>query len=386
MGLHLQGKVSLDGSGFEQGLQKVEHAAGHAVTELKNIALAAFGIYGVEAAIHGTIEAAEKLIDTSRRIGVGIEALQEFGFAARENGADIEELTKFIEKLNTARIDPKKWGSFGKLGISESDIHTLGADALIMKLHENVRDRSSQEIIGPLRDIGGKSAGVMIPMLKDDMEELRHEAHALGQIMKTEDAVMLKFLADEMKVLSQVITVSLAPAIAFVMDTIMYWVNKVKSISTFAGSFIGNGGGEALGDAVHDLVIVPNLENFKKSWGDLMRAFEAGGIEALYSDQGGRDEWEKRKAALIEKQKEIEKINAIPDFSEVIGEPKEKKLHDEKVKDVSDSLTRAGNFLGGSRDLLAGLAERQVNLLQEIANNTAPKQSGSSGQLSYPNS
>jgi hypothetical protein len=76
---------------------------------------------------------------------------------------------------------------------------------LIMKLNANVRNRSSQEVIGPLRDIGGKGAGALLPMLKDDLAEVREEAKKLGVVMKNEDAVLLKFLADEMKILSQVI-------------------------------------------------------------------------------------------------------------------------------------------------------------------------------------
>jgi hypothetical protein len=118
MGLNLVGKVSLDGSGYEHGLKNLEHAVGHVTHTLKGLALEAFGIYGIEQAFQKTVEAAEKLVDTSRRLGVGIEALQEFGFAAKQNGADIEALTGFIEKLNATRINPKKFGSFAKLGIT----------------------------------------------------------------------------------------------------------------------------------------------------------------------------------------------------------------------------------------------------------------------------
>jgi len=97
MGLELRGSISLDGSGWESGINKVTHS-------LKDLALEAAGIYTITQAITKTVELGEKLIDTSRRIGVSVEALQEFTFAARQNGSSIENLITFIERLNSARI------------------------------------------------------------------------------------------------------------------------------------------------------------------------------------------------------------------------------------------------------------------------------------------
>src|SRR5690349_2584864 len=125
MSLSLQASVSLDGSGFEAGLNKLEHGVEKVGETLKGLAVAAFGVYGIEQAIHKTIETADKLVDTSRRLGVSLEVLQELGYAARISGADIDTLTSFLEKLNSTRLDAKKFDSFAKLHITQPDLSSL---------------------------------------------------------------------------------------------------------------------------------------------------------------------------------------------------------------------------------------------------------------------
>src|SRR5690349_17359705 len=98
MGLNLTGTVSLDGSGFAAGLAQIEHGAHRVGETLKDLALSAFGIWGIEQAIHKTIETATKLDETAQRLGISLQALQELGFAARQSGSDIDSLTTFIEK------------------------------------------------------------------------------------------------------------------------------------------------------------------------------------------------------------------------------------------------------------------------------------------------
>lgn len=116
MALRITGQVDLDGSGWEKGLRKLDGVTEHATGHLKQLIVSAFGVGAIEEAIRRTIEFGEKIVDTSRRIGVGIEALQEFGFAARQNGSDLEALIAFIEHVNSSRSDPEKAGHFAKLG------------------------------------------------------------------------------------------------------------------------------------------------------------------------------------------------------------------------------------------------------------------------------
>jgi len=378
MALELKGTISLDGSGWEAGIHRVTHS-------LKELALEAAGIYTITQAITKTVELGEKLIDTSRRIGVSVEALQEFTFAARQNGASVESLVHFIERLNAARIDPKKFPSFEKIGIGERE-RNLPIEEMLMKLSINLRARSSQEVIGPLIKVGGRGAGELLPMLKDDLDEVREAARKLGAVMRTEDAVMLKFLADEMKILSQVILIGLAPAIVFLTEKMMTFVNSVKASGTFWGNLLGKPGlakdaGESAGATVaymFGLATKRDEDAIKKMH---QRFVDAGAAsESELEDLNAATE--KQKQSLLDKQKAIEKINAFPDFSEVMGEEKQKKSP--RVRDSGDALTRVGNFLGSSRDVLQSLGERQVQLLQQIATNTRPSSGVSFDDTDFP--
>lgn len=383
MGLELRGTVALDGSGWEAGLNKLHRSTAQFAGSLKTIALQAFGLFTVGEAIKRTVEYGERLIDTSRRLGVSVETLQEFTFAARQSGSSMEALTGFIERLNSARIDPQKAASFKALGITGEDLKSLQIEDLMMKISANVRLRSSQEIIGPLRQVGGRGAGELIPMLKDDMAKLGEEAQRLGQVMRLEDAVSLKFIADEFKVLSQVLVIGLAPAINFVLQAVLGFINKIKSFGTFWGDLSGNPDFnlKTFFKSLLDKPMSGGLLDTKYAPGSAAdrfgKAIAHAGKEAENVNEELDDALQKQIKALIDRQKEIEKINAMPDFSGATGTHGIATIETPgkgRVRDEADSLVRVGNFLGSSKDVLQALAQRQVTLLQEIAKNTSPRE------------
>lgn len=371
MALNLVGTVSLDGSGFEAGLKRIEHGAAHAGEVLKGLALSAIGIYGIEQAIHKTIETADKLVDTSRRLGVGLDALQKLGYAAEQNGASIEDLTTFIEKLNSTRIDPKHFESFAKLGINQKDLSTLKVEDLISKLSVNLHSRSSQDIIGPLRDIGGRGAGALLVMLKDDLNALAEEAEKLGIIIKSEDLLALKFISDEMKILAMVMTGMLAPAIVYLFNQIIKAMNTIKADGTFWGTFSANKGGQAVA-AIWDELTSSKLLN-KRSPEEMKKLFEdlnKGFVEAGAVSETVLNELDDASAEMIKKlsdmQKQIEDINRHPQLD--IGIEKNKHPHHQIQ---GDALTRVGNFLGSSAHPMVRIGEKQLHILHQIERNTS---------------
>lgn len=378
MGLRLIGEVALDGSGFEAGLHKLELGAERVGETLKGLALTAVGVYGIEQAIHKTVETAEKLVDTSRRLGVGLEALQEFGFAAKQNGADIDALTGFIEKLNSTRIDPKKFESFAKLGISQPDLSSLKVEDLIMKISANVRTRSPQEVIGPLREIGGRGAGQLLPMLREDLDEVREAAHRLGVIMKSEDAVMLKFVADEMSILAQLMVAQLAPAIVVVAEAIMGLMAVLKSNLTFWKTFSQGKGGQGV-KTLWDELLSPHFFNqkppseIKKAFQDIWQGFVESGAKSEGDQVESAERFVRLRNMLMDKQKLMEQIGATPDFESGTGQPKQRNSRRELY---TDSLLRVGNFLGGAQNPMISIAHTQTRLLTQIANNTSKKAKG----------
>lgn len=395
MSLRIKGAVDLDGSGWEAGLKKIEHSADHMAehvsSHLKGMLIAAFGTAAIEQAAHRTIEYGEKVVDTARRVGIGIEALQEFGFAARQNGSDLEALTGFIERLNAARIDPKKAGFFQQLGISESDLRSMKVEDMMMKLSENVRGRSSQEVIGPLRQIGGRGAGEMLPMLKDDLEELRQKAQEVGAVMKNDTAVKIKYLGDQLKLLGQIITVSIGPAIVWLMTTGLRFVNELKADKSFYQSLGKRESG------LEKLAILAQFTPFADIAKSAFQTFTgrnlmgklvndmiaAGGESKGVRADAGRD-LESQLAALGRKQKEIEDINSHPDFEDLFGTSAKSKTSRRLKEDGSDSLIKVGNFLGAGRGVIEDIQKQQLDVLRMIEKNTKAIGGGGSGDLGIP--
>jgi len=387
MGLNLFAKVSLDGSGYEAGLKRIEAGAESVGHSLKHFALEAFGIYTVQQAVTKSIEAGERLVDLSRRLGVGIEALQEFGFAARQNGADVEALTGFIEKLNSAMLDPKKFASFEKLGISEGDLKSKRVEELIMMISANARGRSSQELIAPIRDVGGRGAGQLIPMLKEDMADLREEAHTLGQVMRMEDAVALKFLADQMKSLSQMIIVGLAPSLVILMEKVLRLKNVIMANGTFWGDVAAK---TSAHDWAFGLLGVLGLKPRPGSESEaatkrLNAAFTESGAKSDAALSELNDITDAEFKALKERQKLIEQINSVPDFSEdETVKKKQKKAGGFHLRGIEgDSLARVGNFLGHNVDGMQRLALDANTYLKRIAENTAPARNTATGSNNW---
>jgi hypothetical protein len=353
MALDLSARISLDGSGFESGLKRIEGAVTHVGETLKNLALGAIGIYGIEQAINSTIEAADKLVDTSRRLGVGLEALQELGYAARQNGADIDQLTGFIEKLNTTRIDPKMFPAFQRLGIGNPESGDV-VD-LIMKLSGNVRNRSSQEVIGPLREIGGKGAGAVLATLKEDVGALRKEAQEFGIVVGTQDIVVLKYLKDEMVILADAIRAHLIPVIASATEYIVKGFNLIRSAITFYSELSKNG---FLKDFLLSLVPGAGVSMNKKLANGILDAAAGAGLQLAQLNMAT----DKQLAALTAKQKDAERLNESPMLVPT-------RINSEKP--YSDPLLRVGNFLGSSNNPVLSVNQLQLAVLRQIERNTS---------------
>lgn len=364
MALELKGKVSLDGSGFEAGINKMSE-------KLKEFALEAFGIYTVSEAIKKTVEYADELVDTANRIGISTKALQEFGFAARMTGSHMEELVTFVEKLNSSRLDPKKFGSFEKLGINQAELAKAPVEELIMKLSTNVQGKSSQEIIGPLRDVGGRGAGANIAMLKDNLEELREEAEKLGQVMALQDLVALKALADQFKILATAVLVGIAPAITEVSILFLRFIGVLKTARDFLATATRNvTGAEALQSITSPGRLISNLAKIFGNGNDAI-------IQASATAFNSSEDVDKLIAKLVKAQLDIEKVNATPEFQPNEEKPKPPRS---MAQNHADSLIQVGNFLGSSKSTLENVGERQLKVLHIIERNTRPR-NGLGGQF-----
>lgn len=194
--------LSIGANELKQGFDGLVSRAGSAGT-----ALAAFGVVGLAAAAalgalaiatQGAFEAmnnAADLTDAADRIGVGVEALQQWRYVADEAGVDTATLESVMEKLNgtigkfkLGLGDGKLKPAFEELGITNEQLANVQtADQMLLLLADTlgqVKDRGQQVALA--RTLGVEEALPVIRLGRDELERLTAAASDLGLVLDSE--------------------------------------------------------------------------------------------------------------------------------------------------------------------------------------------------------
>lgn len=382
MALKLIGEVALDGSGFERGLDKMRES-------VKGFIVGAFGLYGIEEIIRKTVDTAKELVTESKRLGIGVEQLQVLKQAAKDNSTELGTLAKAFEKLDVAREKAlsgsaegmKLMGRFAQLGISQEDLKSRTAADLFRGPIRDKANSMSQEDLGPiLKEVLGKGFGELLPVLKTDFEELEKKMRGLGTLIDTETAAKLTILSNEFELLGAIIATRLGPVLLNLAEIFYKLGAGLAATNAWLKSLILGGSKDmhavmnatpGFGGQTRD-----QKEQFEK-WkaqkaltgaDDAKKAADDAKAEGLKTFKEWMDwlqDLKKRFADLAEQlQHPAKPTFDVPESDE--KQQKTPKAHRER----GDSLIRVGNFLGSSKDALESIAEKQVQLLQRIAENT----------------
>jgi hypothetical protein len=369
MAFKVQGEIAMDGSKFFGVMGRAGAAVnrfGSTVTQNVGGRLAAaFSVGAAGAFAKSIITMASGLRDAADATKLNVEWMQKWASSAAKTGGNLEDIKKFSLELQKNRQeavnDPKggKGQAFAKLGISATDVATAPQQKLIEQIMAAFKDGASADEVNSVREVGGKAAVNLIGAFKDGIDEN-------ARIIPEDMVDQLDEMDDAMTGLGLMLKSFFAPVIIFVVDAIKAGVNNLQTTTVlltaiFAG--ILNGFNEM-------------IENFKK--GNIRKGFAAfaNGLEEGVTEGMANAEEEIRrqdkeaadlKAGLAAKRKRRnEGENAPEDYK-----PEDKKEAVKKAAAVaSDSLVSVGNFLGTSRNAIADLAKRQVELLIEIAKNT----------------
>lgn len=194
--------LSIGANELKQGFDGLVSRAGSAGT-----ALAAFGAVGLAAAAalgalaiatQGAFEAmnnAADLTDAADRIGVGVEALQQWRYVADEAGVDTATLESVMERLNgtigkfkLGLGDGKLKPAFEELGITKEQLANVQtADQMLMLLADTlgqVKDRGQQVALA--KTLGVEEALPVIRLGRDELERLTAAASDLGLVLDSE--------------------------------------------------------------------------------------------------------------------------------------------------------------------------------------------------------
>jgi hypothetical protein len=141
------------------------------------------------------LDTADALGDTSERLGVGVEALQEYRFAAEQSGSSQEALDAGLQKLgiNLAEFAATGKGpaaaAFKTLGISAEEARTQfsSIETVLPQLAEGFKNTENQaQRLALAQDLLGRGAVSLVPLLsrgKEGIDDLAQSAHEAGGVI-----------------------------------------------------------------------------------------------------------------------------------------------------------------------------------------------------------
>jgi hypothetical protein len=375
-------RVGMDGSGFEIGAKKVESAAArmsHTVNHhIKGMVIGFVGVAALEQLSHKTIEYGAHIADMANRLGIGTEALQEFGFAAQQNGSSLDAMATFIEKVSVARDkalggDKKSKESLARLGISDDDLKTVRNEGLVKTIGEAIKGGDIQKLIAPLREVGGRGAGELVAAFKKGLAEMGEEARHIGIIINDDTIKKLKLIEDELSVLGRILISDMAPSITYCVDKIYDLVDSLHDLGTFLGSLSGNPK-FSISNFIKSLGETPKhpegMSWWDKLWSTPIKDQSTPALNALSGaiDQAIQDvsQNKSKRPSLTLPPKLTGDFTATHPAN--IKPEKEDKFTTEKLS--VDALTKMGGFVGGAETIMVTIAKDSLKAAKETAANT----------------
>jgi len=360
MGLTLFGEVKFDGSGIQPGVTRGVNAAVGELGRLKSAMIGALGIASIEQMVQGTIQWASKLRDTADNLGVNVEWLQKMQNGAALVGASIDDVAKFIGKMNQSRQlalqhpDSAQNKAFGRMGMSQADIAGLSTMQFFDKIAASFKNGASTQAVNDASIVGGKSARNLIAAFAT---QFQNDVPVLSEQMI--DA--LDDSGDAFTNLKTTLMVDLAPAIILTIDALKSFVHWIQQVGAAAGAATSNmhwkdiiklgvAGPLAPIELLKDLLSL----NFKSA-GQAASSVE----EDQKKNQAGID-------AAIKAQRDARhrRENGPPGFEPIDLKP----LKKGNGNPYSDAFTAVGNFLGSGRSVIQSVAEQHLQVAKDQLN------------------
>lgn len=206
---------------------------------------------GIFALASSTASYGDQVAKTAGKLGIGIEALQEYRYAAERSGVSVEtfdsSLTAMQKRLGEAAQGTgaaKK--ALEKLGLSAKDLVKLGPEEALAAISDKMRDIESPAERAALAAALFSRSGIgMVNMLGDGskaLQQLREDARRTGYVLSEEAARDAEAFADAqldaqlvIKGLKNTIGRELMPIVTRSMKQFSRWaVANRKDVAAFA--------------------------------------------------------------------------------------------------------------------------------------------------------
>ena len=359
-GLKLVAELGGDASGFNAMMGRAGSSIkqlGWSMGGLKSMIAGAFTVGSLAAAtnlIRKTADYADRIDETSNRLGIAADKLQEWEYAAKQSGASAEQLLRFIEKISIAASDPKKTKFFEQMGFNPEG---MTPEQLFKSTASFARQNSSTTVTAALaRVIGERVGGQLTLMLQSDLEALGKQARSVGAVMDQQTMQALAKLNDQFSILSQILYGNFGPALLEAGKMALTAFYGLQGLTGFAGARTAN---------VHAKDLAPLLLGPAGIGWAIARArdLKAQGDEM---GLGGMADAE-FKAQIDKLEAALKSITDVPPFipgTVHIAEAEAKKAARVRLSQP-DELIRVGNFLGRNPSLVGNVAEQQLQVARQ---------------------
>lgn len=267
--LDLFAKITIDTSGYEEGLDDASGKATSFGDKLKNgLANAAkIGAASLAAATAATTALTAAMVkgvsDTaaygdnidkmSQKMGLSAETYQEWDAIMQHSGTSIESLQAGMKTLANAVENGN--GAFERLGITQEQIASMNNEELFsatITALQNVDNETERTYLaGQLLGRGATELGALLNTSAEDTEAMRQRVHELGGVMSDEAVKASAAFQDSLQDLqtgisgmSRGMLTDFLPAITQVMDGLTMLLTGDESgldqISQGVDAFIGN--------------------------------------------------------------------------------------------------------------------------------------------------
>ena len=208
------------------------------------------GVVGVAAITNyakNLLTVGDRLQKVSLQLGISVEKLQAYQFAASQSGVDTETLNKALNKFNieigeAAVKSPDATTAFTDLGISIFD--TNGELKESPKLLEEAADKISEmqtpaEKAAAAIGLFGQKAGVeMLPLLLDGAQGIRDYEQTLvdaGAVISQDAADDISTFNDKIDLLSRTFQATFVPVLVAVLPALTLLAENFDNIAKFIG-------------------------------------------------------------------------------------------------------------------------------------------------------
>lgn len=200
--------IKVDDKGFKKADKSIKNTIG-GLKGLVGALVGGFVVRGIGRFITSQIDLADNIGKTATQLGIGVEALQEFRFAADLAGVEAAKFDQALALLQKNAFDAatgsKEFADdFKKLGISVKDTNGQLKDGptLILEMADGIAalDNESEKVAIAL-SLMGRSGRQLLPLFTNGakgIEEMRKEAQELGFILGEEDVRAAEDAKDEL--------------------------------------------------------------------------------------------------------------------------------------------------------------------------------------------